>query len=81
MKISRKSLSVLLYAALTITLIITAILLARTPVEIQDSWSGANALASTTPTTGLFQDKGWWTSMPTAPGLGGLPTPSETPTP
>jgi len=83
MKVSIKLLAVLLVVVIACVLIVTAILLLRTPIVVQNDWNGAHPIDTTTPTLTLFPDQGWWTAMPTAPGLGGIPTPTfkKTPSP
>ena len=81
MKVSKKLLAVLLVMVIACVLIVTAILLLRTPIVVQSGWNGAHPIDTTTPTLTLFPDQGWWMSMPTAPGLGGIPTPTFTKTP
>ena len=80
MKVSKKIIAVILVMVIACVLIVTAILLLRTPIVVQDNWNGAHPIQTTTPTLTLFPDQGWWTSMPTAPGLGGVPTPTLTTT-
>jgi len=81
MKVSKKLLAVLLVVVIACVLIVTTILLLRTPIVVQNDWNGAHPIDTTTPTLTLFPDQGWWTAMPTAPGLGGIPTPTFTKTP
>ena len=81
MKVSIKLLAVLLVVFIACVLIVTTILLLRTPILVQNDWNGAHPIDTTTPTLTLFPDQGWWTAMPTAPGLGGIPTPTFTKTP
>jgi hypothetical protein len=81
MKVSKKILAVLLVGIIACVLIVTTILLLRTPIVVQNDWNGAHPIDTTTPTLTLFPDQGWWTAMPTAPGLGDIPTPTFTKSP
>jgi len=81
MKVSKKLLAVILVVVIACVLIVTAILLLRTPILVQNDWIGAHPIDTTTPTLTLFLDQGWWTAMPTSPGLGGIPTPTLTKSP
>ena len=79
MKVSRKFLVMIPFAVIACVLIVVAILKLREPI-LQNDWSGAYSIHTTTPTFALFQEQGWWTSMPTAPGLGIIPTTTPSPT-
>jgi hypothetical protein len=81
MKVSKRILTGLLMVMLGCLLVVAAILLLRTPLLVPDPWSGVHPIHTTTPTLTLFPAQGWWTSLPTAPGLEGLPTPVGTKTP
>ena len=72
MKVSKKILAAP-GGIIACVLIVTTILLLRTPIVVQNDWNGAHPIDTTTPTLTLFPDQGWWTAMPTAPGLGEHP--------
>ena len=78
MKVSKPVLSAVLVAIIACVLVGASIMLLRSAVIVRDDWSGIFPIHTSTPTLTLFPDQGWWTSIPTAPGLGVLPTPSPT---
>jgi len=78
MKVSKPFLSAVLVAIIACVLVGASIMLLRSAVIVRDDWSGIYPIHTTTPTLTLFPEQGWWTSMPTAPGLGVHPTPAIT---
>jgi len=36
----------------------------------REDWNGVHPFQTSTPTLTLLPNQGWWTSIPTAPGLG-----------
>jgi hypothetical protein len=80
MKVSKPFLSAILVVIIACVLVGAAIMLLRSAIVVRDDWNGVHPFQTSTPTLTLFPEQGWWTSMPTAPGLGVLPTPSVTST-
>jgi hypothetical protein len=80
MKVSKQILAAILVVIIACVLVGVSILLLRSALVVHNDWSGAHPILTSTPTLTLFPDQGWWASMPTAPGLGGVVTPA-TPTP
>ena len=78
MKISKPFLSAVLVVIIACVLVGAAIMLLRSALVVRDDWNGAHPFQTSTPTLTLFPNQGWWTSIPTAPGLGILKTPSVT---
>jgi len=77
-KIFKKVLPAFLLVVAACLLVVVAIQL-LTPGDGSD-WAGVHTINTTTPTLTLYPDQGWWTSMPTAPAVPGIPSPSITPT-
>ena len=73
MKITRPSLAVILVVVGSCILIGLSILFLHTPIIRDNHWIGQYPIDTTTPTLTIFPGQGWWTSMPTAPGLEGFP--------
>ena len=80
MKVSKPFLSAILVVIIACVLVGAAIMLLRSALVVRDDWNGVHPFQTSTATLTLFPDQGWWTSMPTALGLGVLPTPSPTST-
>ncbi len=59
-----KKFSLILLLALALVLILAALLLLRTPI-LTGGWNGAPPIETTTPTTVLWPDDGWWNDLPT----------------
>ena len=78
MKVSKPFLSAILVVIIACVLVGAAIMLLRSALVVRDDWNGAHPFQTSTPTLTLFPEQGWWTSIPTAPGLGVLPIPSIT---
>ena len=76
MKVSKPFLSAVLVVIIACVLVGAAIMLLRSALVVRDDWNGVHPFQTSTPTLTLFPDQGWWTSIPTAPGLGILPTPT-----
>lgn len=73
MKVSKNGLAVILVVITACVLVIVVIQLLHTPVMLND-WNGPSTIHTTTPTLTLFPAQGWWTSLPTDPGVKGVPT-------
>ena len=85
MKVSKNVLAMILVVITACVLVIAAIQFVHNPV-VQNDWNGPSTINTTTPTLTLFPAQGWWTSMPTDPGVKGVPTlrspnPTRTPVP
>ena len=78
MKVSKPFLSAVLVVIIACVLVGAAIMLLRSALVVREDWNGVHPFQTSTPTLTLFPDQGWWISIPTAPGLGVLPTPSPT---
>ena len=78
MKVSKPFLSVILVVIIACVLVGAAIMLLRSALVVREDWNGVHPFQTSTATLTLFPEQGWWTSMPTAPGLGIIPTPSVT---
>ena len=78
MKVSKPFLSAILVVIIACVLVGAAIMLLRSALVVRDDWNGVHPFQPSTSTLTLFPDQGWWTSIPTAPGLGILKTPSVT---
>ena len=78
MKVSKPFLSAILVVIIACVLVGAAIMLLRSAIVVREDWNGVHPFQTSTATLTLFPEQGWWTSMPTAPGLGILPTPSVT---
>ena len=76
MKVSKPFLSAILVVIIACVLVGAAIMLLRSAIVVREDWNGMHPFQTSTPTQTLFPDQGWWTSIPTAPGLGVHTTPS-----
>ncbi len=86
MKISKQFLGGFGVGMLTCLLIAATIMVLHKPVVVQDNgWSGAQGIATTTPTIPLFPANGWWTTLMPVASPEGVSSPegtsSNTPTP
>ena len=78
MKVSKPFLSAILVVIIACVLVGAAIMLLRSALVVRDDWNDVHPFQTSTPTLTLFPEQGWWTSIPTAPGLGVTKAPSET---
>ena len=78
MKVSKPFLSAILVVIIACVLVGAAIMLLRSALVVRNDWNGVHPFQTSTPTLTLFPEQGWWTSMPTAPSLGILPTSTAT---
>jgi len=78
--VNQKIVPVILLLVIVCILVVAAILILRKPI-VENPWGGVPKIETTTPTLTLFPDQGWWTDLPTPPGLGITPSSSPSPTP
>ena len=75
---NKKIMPVILFLVIIFVLVVAILLVRRKPI-VANSWNGAPAFKTTTPTLTLLPEQGWWNDIPTAPGHRDTPLVSPTP--